>query len=635
MTDPQSRPSPDISTPTLDLLHLKTHQMHDRSPLRDPGDKTSDIITNILNDSQNPKCSTPKDKRTRRVSFLSLWQQLKALPWKLEVLSWISSFLCFMAIVIILGVFRGRSLPELPLNISLNSIVALLGTFSEILFMYPVASAIGQLKWLRARRQRPMNDFRLMDDASRGSLGSVLLLIQGRGGVFVSVGAFITILALATNTFIQQVLKYETAWPSSNKVFMPVARYMNGSGSLSSGKMTDFGVDESMIPALYNGVFNNVDRDIHATAHCDTGNCTWPSYQTLAICSTCANMTANLTSGRQHDREFFLPNGFGLNRSRDDSCDGRKSCYASLMNLTHNDFLGMGDDFNISPAPSLAFNSTPSVWFSIFAVGPLSGIVKPGANTYLELKEDRLTSALAYECAFQFCIHDMEAQFAHDILSENITSTWKNDTLYLRASESPNGADDIVLHPPGSNESFVIKQLAAFNTRDWLATVLSGSVMARGMSQHSGTDFMLEPTSDITQAIFLAMNSSDTGFPDLMDILANSLSVAMRNFDSSPHIVGTSYTTISHFVVRWPWLILPFALLLASLALLVVVIFETKRKGLLPWSNNSLALLFHGLNERPTGRGVADRQDVMEDAARQCLMEFQTDADGGHLAIRS
>lgn len=94
----------------------------------------------------------------------------------------VASLLFFLAIVVVLKVFDKKSLPDLPLNISLNAVVGLLATFGEFLLMVPVASSIGQIKWLRACKKRPMNEFRFLDEASRGPWGGVLLLVHTKGG---------------------------------------------------------------------------------------------------------------------------------------------------------------------------------------------------------------------------------------------------------------------------------------------------------------------------------------------------------------------------------------------------------------------------------------------------------------------
>ena len=110
-----------------------------------------------------------------------------SIPWKLEILSWIGSLCFFVATIIVLRVLDGRPIPELSFGITPNAIIGLLATFAEFLLIVPVNSAIGQIKWLQALRRRPMDDFRAIDEASRGPMGSVMLLARRKGGYVLSI----------------------------------------------------------------------------------------------------------------------------------------------------------------------------------------------------------------------------------------------------------------------------------------------------------------------------------------------------------------------------------------------------------------------------------------------------------------
>ena len=96
-----------------------------------------------------------------------------------------------------------------------------------------------------------------------------------------------------------------------------------------------------------------------------------------------------------------------------------------------------------------------------------------------------------------------------------------------------------------------------------------------------------------------------------------------------PPVNGFVFSSTTRATVRWPWLTLSFFLLVASLAFLIAVIAETRRKGLVPWTNSILATLFHGIGKRSSGYQVRETEDAMEDEARTLLVEFQPHEDGG------
>lgn len=128
------------------------------------------------------KSSYPMDS-TNEVHPHSGWvSRWHALPWKFEILSWITSLCFFIGIIVALVVFNGHSIPDLPLGINPNAIIQVLATFGEFFLMIPVTSAIGQMKWLRALQVRPVYEFRALDEASRGPWGSFVLILRRKGG---------------------------------------------------------------------------------------------------------------------------------------------------------------------------------------------------------------------------------------------------------------------------------------------------------------------------------------------------------------------------------------------------------------------------------------------------------------------
>lgn len=57
-----------------------------------------------------------------------------------------------------------------------------------------------------------MWDFEIFDNASRGPLGSFLLLIRSKGRALAALGAIITLFSLALDPFFQQVVDFPDLW---------------------------------------------------------------------------------------------------------------------------------------------------------------------------------------------------------------------------------------------------------------------------------------------------------------------------------------------------------------------------------------------------------------------------------------
>jgi len=82
-----------------------------------------------------------------------------------------------LAIVAVLGAYNGRSLPTLPLHVTLNTFLAFFTTLCRASFITPITEAFGQWKWNLLTqdgrgRTRTLADFEALDSASRGTWGA-------------------------------------------------------------------------------------------------------------------------------------------------------------------------------------------------------------------------------------------------------------------------------------------------------------------------------------------------------------------------------------------------------------------------------------------------------------------------------
>jgi hypothetical protein len=87
---------------------------------------------------------------------------------------------------IILRVFDGKEQPQLPLGLTINSALQYLTTFTKVAFVVPIIEGLGQLKWLwfASGPPRPLLDFELYEEATRGGLIAIFKLFLRLRGVF-------------------------------------------------------------------------------------------------------------------------------------------------------------------------------------------------------------------------------------------------------------------------------------------------------------------------------------------------------------------------------------------------------------------------------------------------------------------
>jgi hypothetical protein len=84
--------------------------------------------------------------------------------------------------VAVLRVYNGQLSPEWPLGITLNTFLAFLTSLAKLALVIPVTAGLGQLRWLWFSKSRRLMEFELFEQASRGVLGSLRLLISLKGG---------------------------------------------------------------------------------------------------------------------------------------------------------------------------------------------------------------------------------------------------------------------------------------------------------------------------------------------------------------------------------------------------------------------------------------------------------------------
>jgi Protein of unknown function (DUF3176) len=167
---------------------------------------------------------TPFPPHSKASSLQSFWLR----GWLGEIAALVGALVALVALISVLRVYENKPNPELPLGISLNTIVSIASTIFRASMMLSVASAISQAGWIWLVQQpRPLSNICWYDSASRGPLGSVLLLWRLRflsvpdhctrplNNVMLtkysraaSIGALITLLTLALDPFFQQTIKY-------------------------------------------------------------------------------------------------------------------------------------------------------------------------------------------------------------------------------------------------------------------------------------------------------------------------------------------------------------------------------------------------------------------------------------------
>ncbi|KAJ9613578.1 hypothetical protein H2200_003520 [Cladophialophora chaetospira] len=223
---------------------------------------------------RRPYSEATKKKLTR------VWNRFND-GWDGEITALLFSLACSIAIVVVLLVYDNRPTPKLSKGITLNAIVSVLATASKAALLFTTSSCLGQLKWIwfKGEKARSLSHAQTFDDASRGPLGALELFGSAPRKSVASLGAMLTLLALAYDPFVQQVINIapEVRYSVSSKVVTEQATKFVAKPS-----------EQRSVQALNAGIYTDrFDR----TPICSTGNCTFPRFSSVGWCSTCSQPT--------------------------------------------------------------------------------------------------------------------------------------------------------------------------------------------------------------------------------------------------------------------------------------------------------------------------------------------------------
>ncbi|KAM7198920.1 Protein of unknown function (DUF3176) domain containing protein [Naviculisporaceae sp. PSN 640] len=158
--------------------------------------------------------------------------------------------------------------------------------------MNPVVECLSQWKWNWFELEQPLVDFDTFDKASRGFLGSILLLKLLKWKHIATLGALISILGIATTPLTQFLIEY----PSHLVPLKPGPDFPNATARSIQNYKSRVGLAGSWSLDISNyisaGLIHPTDARIEQlTPTCPSGTCTWEPFESLALCAKVANIT--------------------------------------------------------------------------------------------------------------------------------------------------------------------------------------------------------------------------------------------------------------------------------------------------------------------------------------------------------
>jgi len=582
--------------------------------------------------------------------------------WFPEVAAMAFSITCVGVIIGILRTYDQHALPSLPRGITLNAIIAILATGAKSALLAAVASAVGQGKWIWfLDKPRPLAHAQILDEASRGPFGSMAMLVGKTAFSIPALGAMITVLSLAFDPFVQQILStyvQQVPHPSTLVVTTQATAFL-GADPLRFNQ------------ALSNGVYtDNFDR----TPGCPSGNCTWPSFRSLGWCNKCEDATDQV-----RDNCTYSYDASTLNQSQHyfGSCNIRLS-QGYAANLVW-EVVPSGDSgFGLQATTEVIWlvddgNSTTTATFdnpSFLGVDSPQAVLGHAMMEFDDPThpEKGFHVANASQCVLSYCVRDYQITVGSGDLSVSLSppnfgkvytkddvdmACWTADgdsILEMNYTNVTTTMSFAQQHIDYQNlvdpKHFTFCAPRAISASQGLGLALGGYGLSIGNmisgSRQSAFAFS-DPTvqemdyfgvtNDASNDVFTFL-STNGGLRSVMPRLADSLTSLSLTLPNRTESITGSFSSPEVFVaVRWEWMSLPIFLCVCGAIFLAVTAFSSRIAGVGLWKGSSLAYFYHGLEESPVAFESYDTASWMQASAESTRVSLRFSERTGRVCL--
>ena len=597
--------------------------------------------------------------------------------WLVEIICVVIGSVCIAGLCLLLQHYNGKATPQFGeafgSSLTLNTLVAITAAVAKLLLLFPVAECVGQLRWVWfSHDYRQLGDFATWDYAARGSVWSGFgLLWTTRMRSFASMGAVITIFAVAIDPLSQQLIAYRdssvevpgiTATVPTKNDFLELTT--NGEGIVTSTEdyqdllqlsqsPSDYAyISVGMKRAIRAGLDNGKNRVLDLPAACPSGNCTFEPYSSLAVCTSFADVTEHLYSkdangqggyGTQlhlTDDHYLTKNALFLQEFLD------VSSVAPVSEITETE--GRRAIF-LNFSQSITFKDIESPLADIFI------ITRNGSNPLPpeEGSGDFEYTYAAFEVALSWCVATYNTEVANgtsqtSMISDDKKFTYLNEsnTLVNKAPKSQHLQDSSIDGKHHAGLQWFFKRLFA------------------GRISQDGSD-QTTTTSDVAQTIYEPFSALNSTLPkgnlsrtlraterDGLQRIFDNVAVSMTNYIrlgnenadpsdpdyNSPTVAtGTVFEPLTVVHIRWPWIATHacFALFSAGLLLTTIVCHRASPlRGHEPWKSSGMAIL-HALEPdlQRDLKGIA-KMSELQGRAGEYRVRLEKGEEGWRLVSR-
>lgn len=507
-------------------------------------------------------------------------------------------------------------------TVSPNAVVAIITTVTKAALLGPISACLSQLKWNLLHNPSPLYSMQVIDQASRGPIGSLEVLLRGifgfKTGKLTLIGAFLTVLALAVDPFAQQIMKFPSRTVSAQNGTAEVQSAIEfySPQSLFGGELYPR-LPPSILTSILSGI-SQTNRPLEPK--CSSGFCKYPEFVTMATCSRCEDVTEQMSQACQAREDSDEEGPF---KKTPIDCT-----YTSPDNFSL--AVSLEQSARSSSGTEDSFTASFDYWTSrLRPKQPTLGIQKPiisfiAANYSTTMSWNRENALeppykpFMTECAMYYCEKKYAASFYKAGNQADLPSHISNTQQLVSNDKTPDGwqyNDDFVYFRPPDGGSLLedmlyridlysFQSLAATMEKFFNVTV-ENYVRSLAEREGSGTD-----PKDIVSTIFRTGNLTQ-----ILHSITTSLTDAIRADSRSEGAKGEALRVETYIDVRWPWIILPAIVIIGSIALLLGTVIASEQQRAVLWKASVLPLLSSQLvttpgNELSSLRNVDQMQDL-------------------------
>ncbi|PVH94801.1 hypothetical protein DM02DRAFT_618373 [Periconia macrospinosa] len=436
--------------------------------------------------------------------------------------------------------------------------------------------------------------------------------------------------------------------------------------------------DLRLLGVLYGGLFDrqsdlsNSTSFLDVSPTCPTGNCTFPRFTSLAICSRCENKTAAVDTACEHTIVGNPP------REKVEVC---VSTFRKKSNKKQPPFIQQvlpenldEDDTDINLRRTVSCISTKANFTNyngdILTIHAITGETKANGRMPVE----------ATTCTLYFCTNQYEASVIHGKLQETITRSEQLQTPRLTSSfpdfhayytwQDSQGLDFMISRKALKNLSKWLEKFLTFSDNDRVKRIFHLKSVAgvnQGSSSKGGNrTAVIDPTQPNSTII-----KSENALPaeegmislfiteaadQIISSIARGLSTYIRSCNKQDQknpadvgggggavqkqrsksmvgpVQGVAHTLEVFVAVRWAWLAFPGAHLVLTWSFFVMVVIYSTKNNVSVWKSSPLALLYHGLSDDVVQELRHETEvNKMERTARDIHVQLKDSGSGLHL----